>query len=618
MSSGIDNKRSSSEIAKMNSSPVQLSEFDAQGLKICYVTVELDRQRVTVVDTNGENEQSILLDKSSLRVECVKWAHIGEVACVLLGLNEGEIWIYAPAANRIMGKMITGDSFQIRDLVVAGDSHCWAIDSQDIFYKFEMIGFSLVEKFKVENCEQINKLCVLDSEHLLVGSHSVYMVDLPSRSVTKTFPGHITPITHLRLASPGFFITGALNDRFLNIYDIETTITKSVLVSQSNVVQLSLQNDLCVVATTEEGEVEVFEDPLVTVKGNKRRANRSKQCNKRIHTNSAKNGGIGFYDASLVGDIIKLCWFENVTIPRFASLQWRQLSADYEFQIKDSAKSLKSATSNELHPAEPAAPTSYKEGNASVTSGDNFRHVSDAIRDWENEMTELERLNVEPHTESLADRLGQRAITQGKRKTWTTPGTVTVLLSQALQSNDHSLLESALNNKDERMIRDTVSRLRPPLAVLLLERLADRIARQSHRQQQLNIWVKWTLIIHGGYLVSIPNLMSSLSSLHSTLKRRSNLLPRLLVLETRIESTLNTLHQEDENLEPLGESEDDEQDVEYNEEWEDALIEDGEADEDEEEDEEEDEDEDEDVDVDLEVDEEELPDGVPPESIQVE
>ncbi|CAR28005.1 hypothetical protein ZYGR_0N04930 [Zygosaccharomyces rouxii] len=595
----------------MYSSPVQLSQFDPQGLKICYVTVELDRQRVTVVDTNGQNEQSMLLDKSSLQVDCVEWAQIGDVSCVLLGLNEGEVWVYAPAANRIMGKMITGDSFQIKDLAITGDSHCWAVDSQDTFYKFEMVDFSLREKFKVENCEQINKLCLLDSENLLVASHSVSMVHLPSKSVTRTFPGHVTPITHLRLVSQGFFITGALNDRFLNVYDIETTITKSVLVLQSNLSQVSLQDDSCVVATTEEGEVEVFEDPLVPVKGNKRRANRSKQCNKRIYTNSASNGGTAFYNAHLAGEIVQLSWFENVTVPRFASLQWRQLPADYEFEIKSLQKSLKSATSNGLHTAEPAAPTSYKEGNASVTSGDNFRHVSDAIRDWENEMAELERLNVQPHAESLADRLGQRAITQGKRKAWTTPGTVTVLLSQALQSNDHSLLETALNNKDERMIRDTVSRLRPPLAVLLLERLADRIARQSHRQQQLNIWVKWTLVIHGGYLVSIPNLMSSLSSLHSTLKRRSNLLPRLLVLETRIESTLNTLHQEDENLEPLGDSDEDEQDVEYNEEREDALMEDGEADEDESEDEEEDEEE-------YEQDEEELPDGISQESIQVE
>lgn len=593
----------------MNSSPVQLSQFDPQGLKICYVSVELDRQRVTVIDTNGQNEQSILLDKSSLKVGCVKWAQIGDVSCVLLGLNEGEIWVYAPAANTIMGKMITGDSFQIKDLAITGDSHCWVIDSQDVFYNFEMAGFSLKEKFKVENCEQLNKLCLLDSEHLLAASHSVSMVHLPSKTVSRTFPGHITPITHLQLVTSGFFITGALNDRFLNVYDIETTITKSVLVLQSNLSQFSLQNDSCVVATTEEGEVEVFEDPLVPIKGNKRRANRSKQCNKRIHTNRTSSGGTVLHSAHLTGDIVQLSWFENVTVPRFASLQWRQLPANFEFVIKTSQKLSKSATSNELHPIEPAAPTSYKEGNASVTSGDNFRHVSDAIRDWENEMAELERLNVQPHAESLADRLGQRATTQGKRKTWTTPGTVTVLLSQALQSNDHSLLESALNNKDERMIRDTVSRLRPPLAVLLLERLADRIARQSHRQQQLNIWVKWTLIIHGGYLVSIPNLMSSLSSLHSTLKRRSTLLPRLLVLETRIESTLNTLPQDDENLEPLGDSEDEEQDIEYNEELEDALMENGEVDEDE--------DEDEDEDIEMNVDEEELPGGIPQESVQV-
>lgn len=545
---------------------MSLTRFDTRGLNLCCVSVELDKQRVFVVETDraaAGDVEGLLLEHSSLRVCAVEFAALGDVQCVLLALNNGEIWVYAPAANQVMAKMSTGNTFEIRDVAVGANGHCWCIDADDSVYRFELTGFTLQERFKIEGCDQLNRICVLDSQHLLLASHSVALVDWTRKKVVRRYPGHISPILHLQVLTPQFFLTGALNDRFLNVYDVETATTRSVLVLQSNVREVSHQGDSCVAATTEDGDVELFEDPLVPIKGNKRRAHRSKQCTKRIH---AQKPLINVHAT----DVVQLVWLENVTWPRFAKLSWRQLPADYELTLPEAPK-VSANKDAHLHPGETAAPANYKEGNARVTSGDNFRHVSDAIRDWENELAQLERLNEQPAIESLADRMGQRPT--GKRKTFTTPGTVTVILSQALQANDQSLLETALNNRDERMIRDTVGRLRPPLAVLLLERLAERIARQSHRQAQLNAWVKWCLIIHGGYLVTIPNLMSSLSSLHSTLKRRSILLPRLLVLETRIESTLNTLHQEDE-LQP---EESDDEDVEYNEELDDYLMEDGEA-----------------------------------------
>lgn len=82
-------------------------------------------------------------------------------------------------------------------------------------------------------------------------------------------------------------------------------------------------------------------------------------------------------------------------------------------------------------------------------------------------------------------------------------------------------------------------RLKPSLSVILLERLAERIARQTHRQGALNVWVKWCIIIHGGYLISVPNLIKTLASLHSTLKSRATLLDRLLLLEAKLNCSLN-------------------------------------------------------------------------------
>lgn len=605
--------------------PVVLSSYDPDGRYLCYVTVALNKQRISVEPTQKAasdggvrllSENSLYLDDSNLKVCTLQWHYLSnlDTLCVFLGLNNGEVWIYSPAANEVAYKLSTGNSFQVNDIKVSSDGReMWCIDADDFFYKFDLSEFTLKQHFKIEQCVQLNRLCLLDSDssQLLVASHSIYLVDLSARKVVQTYPGHVSPVTHLRTITKDYFISGAADDRFLNVYDLQTASIKSVLVLQTNLKELSNSGEHSVAATTEDGDVEIFADPLVAnITNNKRRGNKSKQSSKKIHgiiNKNDKSSSAYFVNVAINRDVINLVWLQNATIPIFAQLQWQDLPTNYDLQI---SSNLLSKSDRSLYGTELAAATNYREGNARITSGDNFKHVNDAIKEWELQTTENEIVNEQDDegTESLADKLEATTLSRinvGKKKnsTATTAGTVTVVLSQALQANDHSLLETVLNNRDERVIKDTIFRLKPPLAVILLERLAERIARQTHRQGPLNVWVKWCLIIHGGYLVAIPNLMSSLSSLHSTLKRRSDLLPRLLVLETRLEYTLNKLHpladvnsyalheypQEDEEQQEQKELEDDEEDVEYNEELDDAgLIDDGEEEDDEDEEEDED------------------------------
>lgn len=590
--------------------PVELSKFDDSGRWLCYVSVALNKQRVSVEPVHGNsgsdllNENFLYLDDSSLKVVSMEWHLLSstDTLCVFLGLSNGEIWIYSPVANEIVYKMSTENSYEIQDLKITDNgNYLWCVDSDDVFYKFDVTDFTLKDHFKVETCSQLNKICLVpgDDSKLLAASHSIFLVDVAARKIVQTYPGHISPVTHLFAFNKQCFLSGAINDRFLNVYEIETSMTKAVLVLQSNLTTLSSQNDQSIAATTEDGDVEIFSDPLVAsnLASNKRRANsKSKQSNKKVHVKKDSLKPLRVIDVSINLDVLTVCWLQNATIPHFAQLKWQDLPLDYDLEVSTNISKRGGKNDRSLYGTEIAAATNYAEGNAKVTSGDNFRHVNDAIKQWELELIEQERENDnrgddENLTASLADQLEATSLSRiqvGKKKnsTATTVGTVTVVLSQALQANDHSLLETVLNNQDERVIRDTIFRLKPPLAVILLERLAERIARQTHRQGSLNVWVKWCLIIHGGYLVAIPNLMSSLSSLHSTLKRRSDLLPTLLALESRLEYALNRvpedpLHEDEEDLEEVLEEQ--EEDVEYNEELDDAgLIEDGEEDDDEE------------------------------------
>lgn len=592
-------------------SPALQSAYDPSGQYLCYVTVALDKQRVGVQPTQRAtssgvdtvwNENFLYLEDSKLKVTCLKWVNLAssDTVAIILGMNNGEIWLYSVLANEVTYKFTTGNSYEIKDIDLMGNQ-LWCIDSSDAFYQFDLLQFKLLQHFRINNCVQLNKLTIVPAgdsvAQLLVASHSISLIDIEEKKVVMTFPGHVSPVSTLQVITNEFFISGAEGDRFLNVYDIHSGMTKCVLVAESDIKELSHSGQADSIAvTTEDGSLEIFVDPLVS-SSTKKRGNKSKKSSKKIQIASKDGRKVPIYNAFINKDLLNVSWLQNATMPYFKNLQWREIPNEYTVEISLNWNNKNKSADRDLHGKDLASATNYVEGNARVTSGDNFKHVDDAIKSWERELTSLEQEQAktpqanELLTETFGDKLESSTVARisGKKtnlkgsnlKTATTTGTVTVILSQALQSNDHSLLETVLNNRDERVIRDTIFRLKPALAVILLERLAERIARQTHRQGPLNVWVKWCLIIHGGYLVSIPNLMSTLSSLHSTLKRRSDLLPRLLALDARLDCTINkfkTLNYEAGDIhssEPV--VEEDEDDVEYNEELDDAgLIEDGE------------------------------------------
>ncbi len=119
-------------------------------------------------------------------------------------------------------------------------------------------------------------------------------------------------------------------------------------------------------------------------------------------------------------------------------------------------------------------------------------------------------------------------------------------LTQALHSGDSALLTSCLIHGDPSLIRGTVARLSGPLAVRLLENCIERMgqgntskgALGSQRAKSLIEWVRVTLIIHMGYFMSLPHLVTRLFHLHSALMARLASQEKLLELHGRLELVL--------------------------------------------------------------------------------
>ncbi|KAH7887881.1 hypothetical protein F5I97DRAFT_1805814 [Phlebopus sp. FC_14] len=132
---------------------------------------------------------------------------------------------------------------------------------------------------------------------------------------------------------------------------------------------------------------------------------------------------------------------------------------------------------------------------------------------------------------------------------------LTRTLIQALHSSDSRLLETCLAHSNPQLIRNTVRRLPPQLAVPLLLACVERLGRgaraanmkgggggaSSQRGMVLIAWVKTTLAVHSGHLMTMPDLVARLSSLHATLTSRLALQESLLSLNGKLDMVLSQI-----------------------------------------------------------------------------
>ena len=109
------------------------------------------------------------------------------------------------------------------------------------------------------------------------------------------------------------------------------------------------------------------------------------------------------------------------------------------------------------------------------------------------------------------------------------------VLTQSLRTNDINLLESCFHVKDLSTVRATIERLDSTFATTLLQRLAERLHSRPGRAGSLMVWIQWTIVAHGGFLSSQPELMKKLASLHRVVQDRAKSLQSLLSLKGKLD-----------------------------------------------------------------------------------
>ncbi|EGG06248.1 uncharacterized protein MELLADRAFT_71984 [Melampsora larici-populina 98AG31] len=126
-------------------------------------------------------------------------------------------------------------------------------------------------------------------------------------------------------------------------------------------------------------------------------------------------------------------------------------------------------------------------------------------------------------------------------------------LIQALNSSDHQLLETCLIQSNKQLISNTIQRIPTGLVHHLIEHLIIGLNKKRggagegstvssvRRTRTLIEWVRQLLLVHMSYLITIPELVSKLTILHSSLQKRLNLHTKLLSLNGRLDLILNQI-----------------------------------------------------------------------------
>ncbi len=151
------------------------------------------------------------------------------------------------------------------------------------------------------------------------------------------------------------------------------------------------------------------------------------------------------------------------------------------------------------------------------------------------------------------------------------PESLVTALSQALQTEDDTLLDQCLDVVDQKVVNSTVARLSSTYVLPLLHRLVAKFERRPARGASLCVWVRSVLSTHTGYLLGVPELAQELAGLQQMISMRLSTYEAFLNLSGRLELVLNHQHahsaecmaQEHENGKPplVYEESGDEEDV---------------------------------------------------------
>ncbi|KAK7064670.1 U3 small nucleolar RNA-associated protein 5 [Favolaschia claudopus] len=534
---------------------------------------------------------------------------------VLLGLSDGTVLFFSPTHGRVIRTLSHSTSTAAILSVVlkqTGDSAptTWTSGADGAIRLWNAHKNDFLGSWKTDDRIPYSSLAIRpttdDSVDVLVANHSIRLLSSNAETLTEqptqvaSFTGHASPVKQLQWdasnAPPTRFMSMAEGDRIVSIWEtpensaVEGKMVASVqLDSDARAISLSAsaasserQNLLTLTAS---GKISIFPIPaeIVPPASSSRTQHKVSSLLPRsnLSTSSKTGPGVQIVAASFAADVvghIRVARLVGGVRPVFDLVQYLNDNGDFipDVTIEDVKADLVSDTLS-------AAPNKRYTESASVAVRSGVELGQDEAMDdiapnaidgeLDVDLAELslgQRLtalsgDARPITSSDSDDDAPTQKSKATRRksqseangdgTFVPANSLTRTLIQALHSSDTKLLETCLAHSDQTLIRNTVRRLPPQLAVPLITACVERLGRgaragnmkgggggaSSQRATTLIVWVKTVLTVHSGHLMTMPDLVARLSGLHATLSSRLALQETLLTLSGRLDMVLSQI-----------------------------------------------------------------------------
>lgn len=118
---------------------------------------------------------------------------------------------------------------------------------------------------------------------------------------------------------------------------------------------------------------------------------------------------------------------------------------------------------------------------------------------------------------------------------------LSLLLSQGLQSNDSSILNQVLQQKNDTLITNTVKQLPIQAVMPLIKVLNEKLEGTPEKCLIYIKWIRSVMFQHMSYLLTLPNFMPILGRMHQIISIRNKNHNVLLSLEGRLDLILTQI-----------------------------------------------------------------------------
>ncbi|OQS03731.1 hypothetical protein THRCLA_03969 [Thraustotheca clavata] len=483
---------------------------------------------------------------------------------VALGTSTGTIVVWDLEKGEVVARLARenndhGHGSAVQDIVFSSTgSSLYSCASEKYLLEWNVKEATMVRKIKIGS-EGATKLALSSNDEVLAaGSSSIKLFDVASGKKSKrlTF-GHASAVTQLFFSECGRYVFSSSSERFVNVFDTKSDendpffnfacdSTPIHVNGRVVVAKKSKNSTATVVATTDAGAAFVWQHTMTSSSKPIAPVAKIIQSSVVIAALTADASSVAVTVAR--GAVMKP-HFETVAAQDdegafIGEITLEALDTTSLLMNKSNKKAKQDEASSSTH-----VPSLIERGGSTKTSTmvDDTYDAEDDEDDDEDEATLEERVQAlaqeldEAEDADIDPVLTENYKSTSRARAQASSSSLVTVLEQALQSKDSALLESCLRVHDIKVIDETCRRLSATKVFPFLLLLVEKFEKRPTRGATMCVWIKYLMLNHTAYLMTVPGVVDKLSGLYQSLDARLKVFPQLHKLNGRLNLVLGQI-----------------------------------------------------------------------------